>query len=193
MYEVRLNTKGEAPKYDQFKFDMGAKNGTINTLWRRILLIGLCKTNFCRDIAVQNENYCFVVGSAENVEVVHRMFNWLVEELLTAKKAAWTAYTTSNPFALESKGNYLKFYRSFLEQAALTIEKRLVEIFDAQKVETVKSTALVVQVEKEVKDAFDKMFPSCLSKRMTTDTQHPVGRAMGKQAGESVQLQTHVK
>jgi hypothetical protein len=185
MYEVRLQTKADAPRYGKHTMNMGTKIGTPTNNWKSLLIQYLCMTNFCKVAFYSGTDRCEIVGAAENVEVVNHMFNWLVEELSAAKKRAWKAYDS-----YYRKEEYVSFHRSFLETAAKTVASRLYAIYVEQQGSSTGSTALVIQSNKEVDEAFESYYGKTKTLKSPKEQHHYTARAMGYQTGKEIQLQT---
>jgi hypothetical protein len=176
-------------KVDEHNFDLDAGESKLAN-WRSWLFSAVAETSLCqpyisrssRGYGKRGKLYGRVIGRKSDVEVAQYTYSWLTNELerlskqYMANQIYWDQYDSR------------KMRRSWLEGAAIGVSRKLRNDFNARKVETEQSTALVVVRDKEIQDWMDDHGLKLGSRQSTVSSQDRRAYAAGFQTGSNLSM-----
>ena len=176
--DVATGEPEEAEPYGKTDYELGANRNTVQ--WKRTLLYGIAKTNFCMAVTQSGKTTMTLIGKKSNIEVVVYLYLYLSREVeRLAKEETKTV--------LAGKAAY---QTSFCRGAANTIYHRLKA--ERQRAETVAthygtakatSNALILRnADADLQAAILKIYGAPLR---TAFTRSSIGNHDGYQAGKA--------
>lgn len=194
--DVRLHatsTKQVAEEYIHEMYDVGQKQGDTNGNWKHQLLFVICKNNFCGYVSGHQSRRGHIVGQKHNVVVVKAMFEYLVKEIKRLTIKEWRAAFPDTYGQLNNTKVEFSWKRSFREGAVAVIAQRLAaERREDLKEAGEKGAALVVQKDKELKDAITKHIGETKAGRSGGGSVLAGAYSAGKEAGRNINLNKQV-
>lgn len=147
----------------------GAK---VSYRWRQSLANCIASYNWCSVIVDARGETIWIIGKPSNVAVVEYLSEIIGDQIHKLGQKACDSRS---------------FYMSFCRGAVHTIGDRLRSQQEANIKAAAGSTALVVQSEKELKDAVSAYFPKLVKSRQTR-IGNADGYFAGRKAGESIRM-----
>ena len=172
-------------KVDQHNFDIGLGEGKKNVAnWKSWLFVAVAQTSMCQPYIAHGyrTTYARVIGRKAVVEVAQYTYSWLIHEL----ERLSNAYMANQIWFDQYDSRRMR--RSWLEGASLGVSRKLRADFDARKVETEQSTALVVVRDKEIQDWMDDNGLQLTSRKATVASQDRRAYTAGYQAGSNLSV-----
>lgn len=152
--------------------------------WEPLLYSVLAKFNYCMLITHSSGsiiNFVSLIGTKDNIEIVKFLGDQLQAKIRILEKMDWQEHGRDT----SEKRN--TFRRGYFLGAISGIEKQLRDQRDAQMAAQCKVTSLVVQTDKDLKEAVSKLFGS-LSTKKAGKSSSSVGKVLGKQRGEGISI-----
>lgn len=158
--------------------------------WRRILLEGICRANFCRTVIPGNARASKgkvkfnlnIVGRRSNVKVALYMYEYLANELYRLADQEWNRY-----WFFASKDPKQQWRNGFLIGGASSIYRKLQAQREASEAQYTGGTALARRDEAETLVALTKFFPN-LRRSQPIKVQSYDGYNAGKEQGEAITI-----
>lgn len=182
--EARSGDKSKDEKIRNFGFDLGVKTGWLME-WRRDLLFVIADFNFCRGLHYARTSGAIILGEERNVQVVKELYIYLNYEIRMLCNKAWKA---ANQLPRRERSWREAFYYGAVAEVA----HRFWEEREAMKKEYTGSTALVVQTEKELTEAMNRLYPN-ITDIDAKDKRHDPAYWQGVKAASDLELKPKKK
>ena len=164
------------------RYPLGVPFG-VPTNWRRDLIWGIARWNFCTTVVLMTTQDVWVVGREHNRKFVQFLYEHCAREIVRLADEGWRGTAD-----IERLQHVMRWKDSFYRGAAQTITNRLYQQRQTSLGEANENTkALVVAMDQEVRDRLKWLFSS-LGHFDSGSPEDYSGYAHGKKAGESVSL-----
>lgn len=155
--------------------------------WRRMLIEGIARTNFCRTIIPvkhkRQQPNVNIVGRRANIEVVEYLFEYLVREITRLAEDEWNT-TGFYSVAIPKQ----QWRNSFYIGAASAVLKTLREQrAHSERQAGSSGTALATRSDTEVMEALAAFYPN-LSKGKAIKVKDATAYFAGREAGASIRI-----
>lgn len=193
MAQVNSKAKNRSAVSDEFitfTFDIGAATQWIAE-WRRSLIWGICKHNFCRSIYTRKTPIVNIVGENQNIRVCIELYKLIEAQV---RHLTNVYYKTSAYYGYQSQSQERGWRRSFSEGCVATVVGRIAaqrrETINTLLLEAANTTALVERKDQEVEVAFKAYESKQKGVRVTAvrDRSRDYAYRVGQEAGMRVTI-----
>jgi hypothetical protein len=153
--------------------------------WRRGLLAGIARSNFCDTVYLQGTSIVYVIGEPAIIEVVLSMYEYLSATVIRLSNQGWREegrYRSARQAAWKN---------SFRAGATNVIYQRLEQRKRELTNQTEQTMAMVLDKESELLEAFRRVHPSTSMGKGTRNTDAS-GYRSGVVAGRTIGLEAQV-
>lgn len=186
MAEVEASEPGEDSLINEESYNLNPR--AHEGKWRLSLINHIARHNFCKVLWGYKGRYATIIGTKIDVEAVKEIYLWVAEQLVEMEPSYWKA-------AQDVFDRRPTFRRSFFEGAVGEVNHRLYKQRDTSRAESEKSTALIVQSDKDLKDYMEKEYPkgTLRAARMGGSYGSSAGLSAGREAGGKVTISRQPK
>lgn len=157
--------------------------------WKKVLLYGVAKANFCEMIYTSGTGNAWLVGEQDNVAAVQMMADYLEATIHRMGNDVWKVEARYDPANVGT--TWKIWHTSFCVGAADSVVRRLLEEKRNLTRASEASTALVILKDEQLAEAMREFFPNAKPGRRT-QVNSGNGYNSGREAGKSIGLQKQI-